>query len=320
MLCVRALTVTVALLTAAAACSPDSTTAPNNSRGLGSGSADIGNLITDPPLFSQVGNETAAFRVDLPGISSRIADDFVVPAGKTWTLGSVIIGGDMWKPTLPFSIRSDASGKPGAIVAEWTLPPTDSDPQTCCNITDYLFTLAPGLTLSEGTYWLVVETPAMGWQRSSGGGTSPQYASGGGSWFLTGDAGYSFSLFGTDAPTKPTYQFNGFGDPVKNDAVNSVKAGRTIPLNWRITDVTGALITTLTAATISVVDLSCTIGGTANQLEESAAGASGLQNLGNGYYQLNWKTPASYARSCKLLQLDLGEAGGPRTARFEFTK
>jgi hypothetical protein len=47
---------------------------------------------------------------------------------------------------------------------------------------------------------------------------------------------------------------------------------------------------------------------------------SGLQNLGDGYYQLNWKTPASYAKSCRTLQLDLGEGSGVRTASFAFTK
>jgi hypothetical protein len=51
---------------------------------------------------------------------------------------------------------------------------------------------------------------------------------------------------------------------------------------------------------------------------EQAAGNSGLQNLGDGYYQYNWKSPASYAKSCKTLQLDLGEGTGARTARFVF--
>jgi hypothetical protein len=58
---------------------------------------------------------------------------------------------------------------------------------------------------------------------------------------------------------------------------------------------------------------------TLDQLEEVAAGASGLQNLGDGYCQLNWKSPTSYAKSCKTLKLDLGE-DGTRNANFEFTK
>ena len=41
----------------------------------------------------------------------------------------------------------------------------------------------------------------------------------------------------------------------------------------------------------------------------------GLQNLGDGYYQFDWKTPKSYAKSCKTLRLDLAEGPGmERTA------
>ena len=39
----------------------------------------------------------------------------------------------------------------------------------------------------------------------------------------------------------------------------------------------------------------------------SPPGASALKNLGNGNYQLDWKTPTSYANSCKTLKLDIGD-------------
>jgi hypothetical protein len=44
-----------------------------------------------------------------------------------------------------------------------------------------------------------------------------------------------------------------------------------------------------------------------------------LQNLGDGFYQYNWKTPKSYKNSCKLLTLDIGD-GVPHTAQFFFTR
>ena len=122
-----------------------------------------------------------------------------------------------------------------------------------------------------------------------------------------------------------SYAFDGFSQPVDNlDAsghpvLNVVKAGQAIPLKWRLTDATGASVTTLTSAQITVAGISCTLDTTLDQLEEVAAGASGLQNLGNGNYQLNWKSPTTYAGSCKRLQLDLGE-GGYHTADFKFTK
>lgn len=64
--------------------------------------------------------------------------------------------------------------------------------------------------------------------------------------------------------------------------------------------------------------LDCSIGTSPDLLEETTPGESGLQNLGGGDYQLNWKSPSSYAGSCKTLRLDLGE-GLVHTALFKFT-
>jgi hypothetical protein len=69
-----------------------------------------------------------------------------------------------------------------------------------------------------------------------------------------------------------------------------------------------------------VANLACDVAGSADEVEEYAAGGSGLQNLGDGHYQFNWKTPTSYAKTCKTLKLDLGEASGPHTAAFQFRK
>jgi hypothetical protein len=75
---------------------------------------------------------------------------------------------------------------------------------------------------------------------------------------------------------------------------------------------------------IQAVGLSCSQGTTQDLLEEYAAGSSGLQNLGNGYYQFNWKTPTGYAGSCKSIALVFGSGGlsyieGPH-AYFTFKK
>jgi hypothetical protein len=127
-----------------------------------------------------------------------------------------------------------------------------------------------------------------------------------------------------------TYAFAGFSQPVDNlDAsghpiLNVVKAGQAIPLKWRLTDATGAPVTSLTSAQITVVGISCSLDTTLDQLEEVAAGGSGLQNLGDGNYQLNWKSPTTYASSCKRLRLDLSEGSSTspthHTADVKFTK
>jgi hypothetical protein len=116
------------------------------------------------------------------------------------------------------------------------------------------------------------------------------------------------------------YKFVGFSSPVDNGSVlNVVKAGQAIPLKWQLTDANNVPVTNLSGATVTASSLSCSLGTTTDRLEEVAAGSSGLQNLGGGYYQFNWKSPASYAKSCKTLNLDMGE-GLKRTALFQFSK
>ena len=120
-----------------------------------------------------------------------------------------------------------------------------------------------------------------------------------------------------------TYTFVGFSSPVDNPSVatNSAKAGQASPLKWRLMDGTTP-VTNLQNVTVTVKDYSCGLTGSLDLLEEYAAGSSGLQNLGNGYYQYNWKSPTNYASSCKVLQIN-GE-GMQLTATqqplFKFTK
>jgi hypothetical protein len=70
-----------------------------------------------------------------------------------------------------------------------------------------------------------------------------------------------------------------------------------------------------------VVSLSCAAGSAVEAIGEYATGASGLQNPGDGYYQWTWKTPKTYANSCRTIKLDIGEgAGKEHTAMFQFKK
>ena len=74
---------------------------------------------------------------------------------------------------------------------------------------------------------------------------------------------------------------------------------------------------TLSGAAIATQSLDCGTGSTTADIEQYTTGASGLQNLGNGYYQLNWATPKSYAGSCKTMMLTIGD-GVAHTALFNF--
>ena len=80
------------------------------------------------------------------------------------------------------------------------------------------------------------------------------------------------------------------------------------------------------SAQITSVSVTCAAltQGT-DAVEEYAPGASGLQNLGGGAYQINWATPKSFAGTCRRLRLDLGEKNPDgtrfyRTADFRFTR
>jgi hypothetical protein len=122
--------------------------------------------------------------------------------------------------------------------------------------------------------------------------------------------------------------FHGFAQPIDAGAVNVAKAGRAIPLKWQVFSHTGEPVFDLDPAItkISSVAILCdATGEPTDVLEEYATGASGLKNLGNGIFQLNWNTPKTYAGTCRRLRLDLGERnpdGTPfyRTADFQFTR
>ena len=113
--------------------------------------------------------------------------------------------------------------------------------------------------------------------------------------------------------------FSGFAQPLEAYALNVAKAGRTIPLKWRVTDENGLPVTDLTSVSVGVTSLVCALGDTSDQVEEYASGESGLQNLGDDNYQYNWTAPKAYASSCKTLNLDLGD-GANHTADFQFVK
>ena len=147
-----------------------------------------------------------------------------------------------------------------------------------------------------------------------------------GQQFATAAAGLSHDNVGNpssaSAPCSYGVEFNfsGFRTPVDNNAVlNGANSGQAIPLKWELRDYAGNPVTTLTSVILTVATLACSQGSTTDLIEEYAAGSSGLQNHGGGSYQFNWKTPGSYAKSCKTMKLDLGE-GEFRTALFEFKK
>jgi hypothetical protein len=137
-----------------------------------------------------------------------------------------------------------------------------------------------------------------------------------------------FQLSGTVFAVIPNYYFRGFGTPVDRGTLNVAKPGRAIPLKWQVFDEVVAPVTDLDPEVVKVssVVINCAASGSGTDvIEEYATGQSGLQNLGDGVYQLNWSTSKSYAGTCRRLRLDLGERNPDgsvfyRTADFQFTR
>jgi hypothetical protein len=106
------------------------------------------------------------------------------------------------------------------------------------------------------------------------------------------------------------YEFSGFFAPVdRPNTMNISKAGQAIPLKWRLTDAYGHGIAGVTGVTVQAYNMGCSAGQGTDLIEEYAAGASGLQDLGDGYYQFNWKTPTSYVGLCKSIALTFASGG-----------
>jgi Regulator of chromosome condensation (RCC1) repeat len=122
---------------------------------------------------------------------------------------------------------------------------------------------------------------------------------------------------GGSAGYRVVYGFAGFTTPVQNPPVlNVFKAGRSIPLRWRVVDAQGAPVTNLASATVTATTISCP-SATENRISTYGGGSSQLQNLGNGYYQLDWMAASSLRGYCRRLDLNLGD-GQSHPAQFKF--
>ena len=119
------------------------------------------------------------------------------------------------------------------------------------------------------------------------------------------------------ASYRVAYGFNGFNAPVQNPSVlNVIKAGRSIPLRWRVVDANGAPVTNLSTAAVTATAISCP-SATENRITTYGGGNGQLQNLGNGYYGFDWAAASSLRGQCRRLELDLGD-GQVHPALFKF--
>jgi len=191
---------------------------------------------------------------------------------------------------------------------------------TCGSVTVKVLTGSADVVLGGGVTVVTIPTGDTGYVDTKSDGSYVVKA-------LAGASALSVTVDGVTAPIAPnsqrtvqTWHFVGFAQPVDNNGVLNVsKAGRVVPLKWRLLNAANQPVTNLIVANVSVATMTCASTIPTDAIEEYAAGASALQNLGNGYYQFNWQTPSTYANSCRTLSLDIGD-GVKHTALFSFTK
>ena len=283
-----------------------------------------------------VGESTGPVDVDADGIDDSIDTGTgtfqdggttagtvgAVPAGYTVTVTDLpdpdgvrmtVSGTGTQKVT--FTLTNPASGAPCGTLK---LGPGSDVEATCGSITVHVVSGSAEIPLSDDTSLIVDNGETATVVISTTGTFVVQSVTGGDGKVTLVAGGVSTPVGGSSSPIN-LWDFVGFDQPVDNSGVyNVAKPGSNIPLKWRLLSETGAPITNLASASVSVTAIGCQGGAASDQIEEVAPSASGLQNQGNGNYQLNWKTDKNWT-GCKQLRLSLqGEGPIVHTALFTF--
>lgn len=102
----------------------------------------------------------------------------------------------------------------------------------------------------------------------------------------------------------------GFFRPVDMaPVVNVAKAGSTVPLKWYFPLVEGGGLASVQSSSVGCPNA-------VSDAIETTSGSSGLQDLGGGYWQWNWKTSTTFS-GCRILRMTFTD-GSVKTATFDF--
>lgn len=97
------------------------------------------------------------------------------------------------------------------------------------------------------------------------------------------------------------YDVTGPGQPLSPDEWNVVRAGRTVPVKWRLTKDNAPVAAATSFAGLSSRQVSCE-----DQVDQSqdvpadTAGASGLSYQGDGDWLFTWQTDRAWAGTCRI--------------------
>jgi hypothetical protein len=211
-------------------------------------------------------------------------------------------------------VVADATAPDGVTVTTGSGPAGARARLQVCGFT---VLLAPGSTATFTCGSLHVRTGAGLVEVISTDGAQFTPVAAGASATFAPTAGGGYTVTGGSAGLRV---FLGFDAPVDNNGVlNEVKAGRAIPLKWRVLTAAGAPVTDIASATVTASAIACPGGAPGDAVEETLPDGSGLRNHGNGNYSINWRSPTSFAGTCKRVKVDLGGGLAP-TALFRFTR
>lgn len=141
---------------------------------------------------------------------------------------------------------------------------------------------------------------------------------------VAGNANYSLWLIAEDLSGDPVggvYFFTGFFSPIDmNNVINITKAGQSVPAKWRLIQNGHVVSDAHSFSQLASRRINCAslTDATGTDAIESYAGGSGLQYLGDGYWQYNWKTPKTYAKQCYRMWVELEDGSTSPVAYFQF--
>ena len=120
------------------------------------------------------------------------------------------------------------------------------------------------------------------------------------------------------------YEFDGFFAPIEMSTSqemvwNRVKAGQAIPLKWRLTMSGLPVVDAASFVGVFSSPVSCTTQGSVEAIvEETAPANSALVYLGDGQWQFNWKTLASYRNTCRTVVVRFQDGTESPPAHIKF--
>jgi hypothetical protein len=137
-------------------------------------------------------------------------------------------------------------------------------------------------------------------------------------WLCSGTDTSPAPGFQPNLSTLCPYQFTGFFQPIDMNTVNIAKAGQTIPVKWRLTDANGLPISDPAVFVRLYTQTGSCSSSTPPDVVEAYSGSSGLQYLGDGYWQFNWKTLKSYAGTCRAMYIEFSGGMTSPVVYFQF--